>query len=127
MKMKRYDLEHANAVNYVSIHPQLFNLDMRKIQWLFKEGIWAPTNNSCDYAMFPDFVYLKQDGTGGALEVKHNKGLRRHALEQIVSASNFFKEVHNTKLTEASIVYYENMPYQQELLFNLKKWNYLIP
>jgi len=109
----RYDLEHVQAVNYISIHPKNFGLIMKDIRWLFREGVWCPGDNY-DYKPFPDFVYMKSDGTGGALEVKRAKGLRRHALEQIVSASKFFEEEHNTRMSEASIVYYNTMPFKQE-------------
>ena len=118
---KRFDMEHAYAVNYVAIHPQRFGLNMKQIVWMFKEGIWAPDDNNCDYRPFPDFIYMKQDGTGGALEVKRGPGLARHGLEQIASANEFFKQVHNTELSEASLVFYRTMPFKQRWIEEYKR------
>ena len=118
-RRKRYDLEHAQAVNYITMHPRRFGLDMKKIRWMFKEGVWCPEDDY-NYRLFPDIIYMKTNGTGGAIEVKHSRSGRRHALEQIVSASKFFEQEHDTKLEEASIVYYNTMPYTQEWIPKIK-------
>ena len=112
---KPLNQQHKDAVSYVYTHPKRFGIDMRRVRMFMSEpGLFYQHRYSGLQCV--DLIYIMDNRTAGLLEVKHQRKLKKHALEQMVSTSNVLNELLDIRVVEASIVYYDTMPFTQQWL-----------